>query len=69
MLFSIHETERGTMVFIPDQTLRRYIAYSYEEETWVHDPKMPVELNEEFEEFKRRIMESKDKLDEEEQNI
>ena len=54
------------MVFVPDQTLRRYIAYSYEEETWVHDPKMPVELNEEFEEFKRRIMESKDKLDEEE---
>lgn len=55
------------MIIIPDERIRRYIAYSYEEGTWIHDPQMPSELLEAFERFKQQIDDSKETSGDEEQ--
>ena len=41
------------MLIVPNKKIRKYVAYSVEDGGWIHDPKMPVELVEEFEKFKK----------------
>lgn len=40
------------MIIVPNEKIRKYVAYSAEDGEWIHDPKMPAELVEEFEKFK-----------------
>ena len=48
------------MIIIPNENIRKYIAYSYIEGTWLYATQMPIELIEEFENFKQQIEISKD---------
>ena len=41
------------MMIVPDKKIRKYVAYSVEDGEWIHDPKMPKELEEEFNRFKK----------------
>ena len=41
------------MLVVPDEKIRKYVAYSQEDGGWIHDPNMPEELEEEFRQFKR----------------
>ena len=42
------------MMIIPNERIRKYVAYSAEEGGWIHDPKMPEDLEEEFKRFKEK---------------
>ncbi|MDD6155802.1 MAG: hypothetical protein PUB52_02085 [Lachnospiraceae bacterium] len=41
------------MLIVPNEKIKKYVAYSAEEGGWIHDPKMPAELVGEFEKFKK----------------
>lgn len=43
------------MLIVPKERIRKFVAYSVEDGGWIHDPKMPVELVEEFERFKKSV--------------
>lgn len=43
------------MLIVPSENIRKYVAYSVEDGGWIHDPKMPGELVEEFEKFKKMV--------------
>lgn len=49
------------MMIIPDEKLVKYISTD-EEGNWIHDPQMPKELTEAFEEFVKQSKEAEDKL-------
>lgn len=46
------------MIIIPPEEIRKYISVD-ENGQWIHDPKMPVELEEKFEIFVKSVEEAK----------
>ncbi|WP_292145360.1 hypothetical protein [Butyrivibrio sp.] len=44
------------MIVIPAEKIRKYVTYSVEEERWIHDPEMPMELEPEFQLFSEMAM-------------
>ncbi len=47
--------EAQEMIIVPNEKIRKYVAYSTDEGDWIHDPNMPAELEEEFEKFRKQM--------------
>lgn len=41
------------MLIVPNEEIRKYLAYSIEDGGWIHDPNMPETLEAEFQKFKQ----------------
>ncbi len=39
------------MIIVPNEKIRKYVAYSPEEKKWIHDPNMPAEYENDFQQF------------------